>query len=750
MTPLLEARLCFRCDRPHWIKQMLQRHLSHLSACLTLCFIGAATFAKADTSFNRQFAKDAPQTYFIVSGPEAARLARAQVSEILANKDYKWDAKKGDKIHVLTLEEAEKEATSTHFGPNTRIFLIARNELHGPLSEALQSVMPADLTKLGPRSSIARMKCLNPNSGKLCFAMAFVAPDGERLGRITQGVFDRSYADFRNMTPPMEKQYLTHKVAVFSAEANRDLLQQWGHHPGGRVAVGRGAEDAGGVWEDIAWHPIAEYAQMTPEQLAEWHVVFFLDRSHQEAPPEAASKLLGDLAVNPTTSLIQCKAQDNGLCVAVFTAPNSVILRRKAVRYANFEALRNTPIADEATDLRHIAKTTLLVHGGGVRLSPEQAEGIRFEIAKEMRGNLHMEVEERGPIMEKLQQEVLLQDLQGATDTAKKLRRTSGLRYVWLLQPLEFGGSTRYEAHETKLTADPSPFTESEPSKPSDRVSTGLFKDRKRTPEEMAKANEEWRGQYNEWDRKRIAHEALMANGACQWERTVTRTCSAGSRVMLRLIDLDNNGKIVWEREAQSATSDHSAHRAERVTMRGYQTPPPSLETPPSQDDCPSVLKENAAKAAGKIGLAFLAETAWLPEAGAAPPVPIIPAPPPIPNTPPSMDAPHVASVEGQRITISIGSAEGVKVGDKIFVKLKVREVKDNTTGKILETIVTDVLAMRVTRVGVAADCAPATPQDAAKLSSLKEGMPIVWQRVVAPKSIPKPVTPPQKGRKKL
>ena len=158
-----------------------------LSLCLTGGMFMPGAFAKADTSFNRQFAKDDPQTYFIVSGPEAARLARAEVAEILANKEYKWDAKKGDKIHVLTLEEAEKEAAATHFGPHTRIFLIARNELTGALPENLQSALPVDLAAMPPRSGLLRTKCLNASAGKLCFAMAFVAPDGERLGRMLQG-----------------------------------------------------------------------------------------------------------------------------------------------------------------------------------------------------------------------------------------------------------------------------------------------------------------------------------------------------------------------------------------------------------------------------------------------------------------------------------------------------------------------------------------------------------------------------------
>ena len=199
------------------------------------------------------------------------------------------------------------------------------------------------------------------------------------------------------------------------------------------------------------------------------------------------------------------------------------------------------------------------------------------------------------------------------------MRRRDGARYVWLLQPVEIAGSTRYDAREAKVTPDPAPFAETEPAKPSDRISTGLFKDRKRTPEEMTKANDEWRTQYNEWDRKRIAHETLVRTGPCRWERTLARNSAAKARVALRLIDLDNNGRVVWEREAQAAETSRADTHTERVTVRGFKSVPPPLETPPAEDDCPAALKEDAARAAGKAALALLAETAWLPEAGVAP-----------------------------------------------------------------------------------------------------------------------------------
>ena len=114
------------------------------------------------------------------------------------------------------------------------------------------------------------------------------------------------------------------------------------------------------------------------------------------------------------------------------------------------------------------------------------------------------------------------------------------------------------------------------------------------------------------------------------------------------------------------------------------------------------------------------------------------------------METPHVASIDGQRVAITIGMAAGVKVGDTAQVALKTREVVDKTTGKVLEIVATETLTLRITRVGVTSDCEPATPQDAAKLTQLagRHGRRLAARR--ACQTRPAEVRAPPNPRKKV
>ena len=46
-----------------------------------------------------------------------------------------------------------------------------------------------------------------------------------------------------------------------------------------------------------------------------------------------------------------------------------------------------------------------------------------------------------------------------------------------------------------------------------------------------------------------------------------------------------------------------------------------------------------------------------------------------------------VADASGGSIVINVGSKAGVKVGDKLFVKRPVREVRDPATGKVIRRV---------------------------------------------------------------
>jgi hypothetical protein len=58
-----------------------------------------------------------------------------------------------------------------------------------------------------------------------------------------------------------------------------------------------------------------------------------------------------------------------------------------------------------------------------------------------------------------------------------------------------------------------------------------------------------------------------------------------------------------------------------------------------------------------------------------------------------------VADVAGNVLILNVGSSSGVRVGDKLTVNQKVREVKDPATGKVLRSIVNKVGEVVITEV---------------------------------------------------
>jgi len=58
-----------------------------------------------------------------------------------------------------------------------------------------------------------------------------------------------------------------------------------------------------------------------------------------------------------------------------------------------------------------------------------------------------------------------------------------------------------------------------------------------------------------------------------------------------------------------------------------------------------------------------------------------------------------VADVTGNTLIINVGKAVGVKVGDKLTISRKVREVKDPATGKVIKSVVDKIGDVTVTEV---------------------------------------------------
>ena len=58
-----------------------------------------------------------------------------------------------------------------------------------------------------------------------------------------------------------------------------------------------------------------------------------------------------------------------------------------------------------------------------------------------------------------------------------------------------------------------------------------------------------------------------------------------------------------------------------------------------------------------------------------------------------------VADVSGTTLILNVGKTAGVKVGDKLTISRKVREVKDPATGKVIKSVVDKIGDATVTEV---------------------------------------------------
>jgi hypothetical protein len=728
--PLVFSGLLACCWGAAHAETALTAPSAHRSARTSAC----SPVPRADsTSFIRQFAKDDPRTRIIVSGPQAASLAKMLYDDITTHRDFK--PRKGeDKVVILTLEQAEQAAAQDpKFNDSTRIFLLVTKELKGPLTSALEHACPVDIAQLPEGNGAVMSRNLNPRAGHLAFSMAVVAPDGERLKTLL-GLFGQSQSSYQGLLGTVNDKYQTYRLAVFSAEADREAVERWGHL------------ESKNLWSKYEWHPLDAYANLTPEQRDERYMVFFLNRADKnQVVPEPAQALLADRSLKETTSIITKGRGPNGLACAVFSSPTELILHKRAAQYHHFDAIPASAATDDVTDLRFINRTVLLVHGVGLKLTTDDAEGIRFQTAQVMRAQLKLAIEERGAQFEALQKEIAFQDLQGATNAAQKLRQKDGVRYVWLFQVTDYAGKTVYMPDQSSVTQEPPSFTQAHPEDAEPQEPTlGLFVGGGKKAE-YERDHAAWKPKHDAWENRKAAYERYVElQYPCSWECKVDKVCTADVRGTLRLIDLDHPNIPVWEKVCSGSSSDRSELTRRTIQIRGTKSRPDSLPCPPNEDVCPGKLLQAAGVIAGTEGIGILQATAWLPDGKAPPPTTDLkesgsresykreqPGPSPSPVS-------KVADVDDNGVTLKIDPEAGVKKGSWIDIPLVVKDITDpDDPSKVIAHKVVEKITLRVVSVhDNTADCVPVSDKEKLKLKRVKAGM-------VAGSPYRAPVTPP-------
>lgn len=718
---------------------------------------GAGQFgARTDsTTFVREFAKCDVKVYLITSGPKAAAIAKTLQDDIITNRDAKPNQRSPEKAPVLTLEEAEGEASrNPKFSEATRVFLLSANEMERPLPEKLAGLCPVDAEQIHSTSSEVVARNLNPKAGKLAFSIGITAPDEVRLRKILAVFTAKSFAGYRSMLAVYTDKFDTVRLAVFSDPKDRAAVENWGRTSDPKV------------WFASQWRPLGDYARLKAEDLRDCNQVFFIDRSQPETTvPPPAAQLLASHTLKDTSILIERGKAENGRQVAVFSAPNDLSLAMKANRFPRFEAIAAGPIIEDLTDLRKVGRTTLMVLGVSGQATPDDLELIRLKVAREMRTKLNIVVEERGPIWQQLQKEVVFQDLQGATNTAQRLRQKNGVRYIWVLRLLDYNGNTSYEPAEKMASGPPPSYGQLHPDdpEPPEPVLSIFDHGRGKTAkheEEMAK----WQPLHDRWLARVDAHKAYCEQRApCQFERMVTRSCNGRVKGVLSLIDLENASVPVWEKEVDGQHAVTSVFATDRITVNGYGNRPASLQSPPTEDRCPTAILQEAAFQAGNRGISLLQETAWVSNKAVedspqelASGVTSGPNAPQVDKVQSPTAAPlgaKVADVDKGTVVLKIDPVAGVRVGDKATVALRIKTVNDpDDPTRILAQSVVEVLTLKIVTVkDNMAEAVAVTPQAKAGLGRVKVGMAVTCEHVPSAPAAPKrPALPTQhKGTKK-
>jgi hypothetical protein len=689
--------------------------------------------ANAQTSLVREMAKNKPRIVIVTTGAQSLSFGQTIISTLHRSPDNRH--KQSDMI-LMSVEEAKAElANNPKVSEDTRILLWIRKEQNDPLPTEFANLFPIDPNDNDGSESIIRCeKSQNTNKG-LAFAVAIIANDADRMQKLVNLFLNRTANHYSML--PFKASMISHRYALFSDPADEAMVTQWG------------SNQIASAWDSLKWYPISDRDQLKPADLEECNEVYFIDRSRKSKDmPSPVQSLLKDQNMIETTTLIK-KVPGNqpNTSIVLFSAPNNTLLMKKMNSYQTLASIPDGPVVENVLDLRFIGRSSLRVYGPA--FTDQEKEVIRGEVAKAMRQDLHMVIEERGDIFKELDKELTFEELQGATDTRKKVRRKIGLRYIWLYQLVDSTGSTSFHSYENCLTTQaPQTYEMTHPDdrdKPFDEychcVGGGRADEERRMRPIYERDHAAW------LDRKQAWEDRQNEQFETQWERTVTKEETAKAHGILRLIDLqDENGAIhvIWEKDCNGVASNNSSnYKTDRVSVRGVGNKPSSLDTPDSSDDCPANLKRQAAYNGAANALSQLQAEAWLPEVGAVSDstdkqtdsnndnadssgkAQTKSSHPKVSSSLKNDMKPMVVDISGNTVVVTLQKGVLTKVGDIVYPLIE-KEIKDPISGKVIETRTVSVAKLRVVHIyQKTADCIPVSSQDIKNLSLIQKGMSI-------------------------
>jgi hypothetical protein len=710
-----------------------------------------------DKSFVTEIARNNVALTIVYSGEATLPAARSfQNSVIAANPKRKTPA------NVVALPLANFKGTMP-LGM-TYVFFLIGSECGDQFPTFLMPVLPADVRTPQETLSVLESRITSDRKNAGAFNIVLFAPDAERFARLHDDFLTRRFGgEFRDMGK-VSRRVVSNKVELFSSPELRGLVENWGQMSTHANVTGTGPTRE--VWDYVQWHDLAERDAMSAQVSPEQNEVYFFDRSQQAAVPQAAAPALAAVQVGATTICTSRINTPDGRSIVVFSAPNQMLLEGRMAQYPNLATVPGGPQTREAVDLRRIGRTVLLVNGDAPK---EEREAVRLLLAREMRQQLGVVVDERGTeFFQTLESEDSLRSLMGESSKARRdrARREARSEYIWMYTLSEYSGTTQFATSETCTTPDPPAFSRSAPSKPSKKRLFG----RDLSEEQYQRALSRYQREYEDWEEERDRYEERVENADYQWRRVIRCDEMASARGVLRLVSLSDKGKVEWEQQCSGDAANSRTHRSDTISVRGRTGRPSSLDSPAAITSCANDLMRQAAFKAGQQALGLLRTEAWLPDGKPVEEVstpneepkttvaarslaPAVSEAPPVAGMSPAGvssattssvvprgNAPKIAAINGKTAFLTIGTKEGLRFGDIITVELETLDVKNPETGEVLDHKVVDTLQLRVVGGTKTADCVANTPADEAKWEKMKVGMSII--RPIAKRQPQKSIVP--------
>ncbi len=614
--------------------------------------------APEPTNVVREISKCSTPAQILFSGDKTRAAAERLAMSIQQRKDF---VKKDVALH--SVQEFES-ATQPGADAQTVVALVAREEL-----DRLPSKLSALFTGL-PSSFDAESGTLitqqsRAKAGQITFDSLIEVPLAVDMNGAIDTFTGFSTDNWRNLK--FNNQLKVNRVYASGANV-LGWIPGWGTLPGNVIN------------SVIPSDPGAEGDPSSDQ-------VYFWNRSNSASTLPAALKPLAEsIKLNPLTYAALRQQQNNGHYLSLYIAPSEKTLEHLASRFPNLQTLGDPGFISQVNDLRESKRTLVLT--SGPTIDKDVVYTMNGYLESDLRDKSHLNLLPRTNVPNLLGQSDL------TTDSAAKLRKDYGVRWVVAMELSDGVGTVEYRPEEICLSSDPAKFADTAPNEPSRG---------RKSDDEWTKAQEKYRKDYADWTAKRNKYEY---DDKVSWRKNIVKKSYGQVHMSIKLIDLQDNSKVIWLGDHVAKVEETVIFRTENETMNGHMRKPRPLDCPRPESNSAAVLKTAGARALAKIYKDFIGES-LLPSEDV--------------NVSVSELEIKTIAVESPIITINAGEAQGIKMGDHVTVEI-FRDIVDPNTKDVIERVPLDKVTLEVVRVGKTSDCKALTPKDVDLLAKIKVG----------------------------